>query len=97
MREHKSESSNDETIGSVDVSELIAKRAHEIFQSRGGQHGHDLDDWLQAEQEVRSSVRSETLVSSVPDQQLAAKAGATTSLAPNEFQASKRTASGKKR
>lgn len=97
MREHKSESSNDETIGSVDVSELIAKRAHEIFQSRGGEHGHDLDDWLQAEQEVRSPLRSETLVSPVADQQLAAKAGATTGLAPNEIQASERGTRGKKR
>lgn len=97
MRERESESSNDETIGRVDVSEMIAKRAHEIFQSRGGEHGHDLDDWLQAEQEVRSSLRSETLVSSVPDQQLAAKAGATTRLAPNETQASERGTRGKKR
>lgn len=30
----------------------IAARAHEIFLSRGGSHGCDIDDWLQAEAEV---------------------------------------------
>jgi hypothetical protein len=30
----------------------IAKRAHEIYQKRGGQHGQDLADWLQAEREI---------------------------------------------
>jgi hypothetical protein len=35
----------------------IARRAYEIFEHRGGGHGHDLDDWLQAEGEVRDSRR----------------------------------------
>jgi hypothetical protein len=30
----------------------IARRAYEIFLARGAEHGHDLDDWLQAEREV---------------------------------------------
>jgi hypothetical protein len=30
----------------------IAQRAYEIFQSRGGQDGSALDDWLQAEAEL---------------------------------------------
>lgn len=30
----------------------IAKRAFEIHLSRGACHGHDLDDWLQAEREL---------------------------------------------
>jgi len=34
------------------TSEEIAIRAYEIYQSRGGRHGADLDDWLQAEQEL---------------------------------------------
>jgi hypothetical protein len=32
--------------------EAIARRAHELFQARGGQHGHDLDDWLEAERQI---------------------------------------------
>jgi hypothetical protein len=34
------------------TSEEIAQRAYEIFQTRGGEPGHDLDDWLQAESEL---------------------------------------------
>jgi DUF2934 family protein len=32
--------------------EEIAQRAYEIFLARGGEPGHDLDDWLQAELEL---------------------------------------------
>ena len=31
---------------------LIAERAYEIYQSRGGEHGSDQDDWFRAEQEI---------------------------------------------
>ena len=30
----------------------IAARAYRIFLERGGQHGYDRDDWLQAEYEL---------------------------------------------
>ena len=30
----------------------IARRAHEIYERRGGAHGKDLEDWLQAEREI---------------------------------------------
>jgi hypothetical protein len=33
--------------------EEIARRAYEIFEHRGRVHGYDLDDWLQAEHELR--------------------------------------------
>ncbi len=35
------------------VSELIQKRAYELFEQRGQLPGHELDDWLQAEREVK--------------------------------------------
>ncbi len=31
--------------------EEIAARAYERYRSRGGENGHDLDDWLEAERE----------------------------------------------
>ena len=96
MSERKLENPSDEPLGSIDVSELIAARAHEIFQSRGGEHGHDLDDWLQAEQEVQASLSGETLASATADQHLAANAGAATSMAASKFQASESSARGKK-
>ena len=34
--------------------EKIAVRAYERFLERGGQHGQDLQDWLEAEREVRA-------------------------------------------
>ena len=41
----------------VHVSETdIARRAFEIYCERGRQHGCDLDDWLQAERELRRTM-----------------------------------------
>jgi HSP20 family molecular chaperone IbpA len=31
---------------------MIARRAFELFESRGGSHGHDVDDWITAELEL---------------------------------------------
>ena len=36
------------------TNDEIARRAYEIYQSRGAAHGRALDDWLQAEQELTS-------------------------------------------
>jgi len=35
------------------VPEFIRRRAYQIFECRGGQSGHELDDWLQAEREIK--------------------------------------------
>ena len=32
--------------------EKVALRAYEIYEDRGGQHGRDISDWLQAETDV---------------------------------------------
>ena len=40
--------------------ERIVKRAHEIYQARGGEHGKALDDWLQAEREVDAEMEQQT-------------------------------------
>jgi len=34
--------------------EFTRKRAYQLFEMRARQPGHELDDWLQAEREVRS-------------------------------------------
>ncbi len=34
--------------------ETIARRAYEIYVARGASDGNDLDDWLQAERELRT-------------------------------------------
>ena len=33
--------------------DAVARRAYEIYQRRGGDHGADLDDWLKAERELK--------------------------------------------
>jgi hypothetical protein len=38
----------------VDAEEEIRQRAFELFESRGSEEGHELEDWLQAEEEVRT-------------------------------------------
>jgi Protein of unknown function (DUF2934) len=32
----------------------IARRAYELYLGRGCEHGHDVDDWTQAERELQS-------------------------------------------
>ena len=35
--------------------DLIARRAYERFQMRGGEHGRDQEDWFEAERELNSA------------------------------------------
>jgi hypothetical protein len=37
----------------------VRVRAYELFEQRGKEHGHDLDDWLQAEAEITMPARSQ--------------------------------------
>ena len=36
----------------IDLQEQIRRRAYELYEQRGRDDGHELDDWLQAESEV---------------------------------------------
>ena len=38
-------------------AEEIQMRAYEIYVERGRVDGHDLEDWLQAENELRENIR----------------------------------------
>jgi hypothetical protein len=40
------------TESSTDLQEQIRLRAYQLYEQRGSEHGHDLDNWLQAESEV---------------------------------------------
>ena len=37
----------------------IAKRAYELYARRGQEHGHDMEDWLEAERQILSKEISE--------------------------------------
>ncbi len=34
------------------LEDAIRRRAYELYEQSGGEHGHDVDDWLQAEEEI---------------------------------------------
>ncbi len=36
----------------------IARRAFDLYLARGRQDGHDVEDWLQAERELRGDSKS---------------------------------------
>lgn len=40
-----------------EIQNMIARRAYELFESRGCVHGHDIDDWIEAEVEVLHAYR----------------------------------------
>ena len=41
----------------INISDAdIARRAFEVYCARGGQHGSALEDWLQAERELRTQL-----------------------------------------
>jgi len=40
------------TEPTTEIQEQIRIRAYELYEQRGGEHGHDFDDWLQAELEL---------------------------------------------
>lgn len=42
------------------IHALIARRAFEIYEQRGGEHGHDWADWLQAEREVLATLDADS-------------------------------------
>jgi hypothetical protein len=46
---------------SIPLEEQIRQRAHQIYLQRGGQHGSDVNDWLQAEVELRHAEEEEHL------------------------------------
>ena len=39
------------------LEEQIRQRAHELYEARGRKGGHGVEDWLQAEAEVRAARR----------------------------------------
>jgi hypothetical protein len=40
------------------TEEIIRLRAYQLYEQRGSEPGHDLDDWLQAELEILGKTRA---------------------------------------
>ena len=43
--------SSDEGLADGPTHDEIARRAYELFEERGSEPGHELEDWFQAERE----------------------------------------------
>ena len=54
----KSARPSEANSSSSDRTERIARRAFQRHQERGGEHGHDTEDWFEAERELRDRERS---------------------------------------
>jgi hypothetical protein len=53
-----------QSIATTDVvtrvsAEVISHRAYHLFQLRGREHGHDVEDWLRAEAELLNGNNTE--------------------------------------
>ena len=46
----------DDSVGNSARDEEIRRRAYEIYRERGEQPGRELDDWLQAERELKRRI-----------------------------------------
>ena len=44
------------SISNPGLHRQIAEKAYELFQSRGHVHGHDLDDWVEAERRIMATL-----------------------------------------
>jgi len=47
--------------GNDGIRELVSARAYELYERRGADHGRDLEDWLEAENEVLSPLVEQKL------------------------------------
>jgi len=46
---------SDEPTVLIPIEQQIQQRAYELYEQRGRTDGHDLDDWLQAECEIKDA------------------------------------------
>jgi hypothetical protein len=49
----------------LEVENAIRARAYELYEERGGEPGHDVEDWLRAEEEIRELQATVTAAKSI--------------------------------
>ena len=59
MNEENTSQLCDKLANDEEVRARISLRAYEIYLSRGGESGSELEDWLQAESEVLTALTEE--------------------------------------
>ena len=53
----KTNSSRKTGIDEETVQDMIRNKAYELHEQRGGEHGRDLEDWLEAERTVKTAMK----------------------------------------
>jgi hypothetical protein len=67
-----------ETDNTTDLTGVIAQRAYELYQLRGGHSGREFEDWLEAERQVLSASSNGDAPAPKPARKRAAKTPAAT-------------------
>ncbi len=52
----KTGKSSGSSISGEDLKNLVAKKAFELYEKRGKQGGHSMDDWLEAERIIKAKL-----------------------------------------
>jgi hypothetical protein len=55
-----------EELGNKKVRERISLRVYELYHFRGGEHGRNIEDWVEPENEVLSPLIEQELRSHAP-------------------------------
>ena len=71
-----------ETNNTTDLRGVIAQRAYELYQLRGGHSGREFEDWLEAEREVLSALPPAAAAEEQPAPQPARKRAPKSPAAP---------------
>jgi HSP20 family molecular chaperone IbpA len=71
-----------------EFSEMISRRAYELFESRGSVHGHDREDWLEAASEIFLNIpvdvtETETEITIVADVPVGSEKGLEVQVTPH--------------
>ncbi len=58
MKENPRKKASRLPLAGAPPAEAVARRAYEIYLARGGEPGHEQEDWLRAEKELREQAAS---------------------------------------
>jgi hypothetical protein len=45
--------------------ELVQRKAHELYERRGRSHGHDQEDWFEAERQIRLELERQKKIATI--------------------------------
>jgi hypothetical protein len=75
---------SDELTVLIPIENQIQLRAYELYEQRGRTDGHELDDWLQAEREIKGHAgeHGSGIASASPQERLLGRRGLSSALVP---------------